>query len=162
MPTYLHGKVVFLKFFPSSLSNPEAYFWTLLGEEVEGSGCIAQVARGAQKNTSTSHSFRNLETTISNYVEFKGWIAYCKEHHEANCNNEPRGSVDRIRLIDCLSIPPRLVNAQPTSQYFGLSYVWGKDNNEEPPWTFPALPMRLPLVVEDAIQVTIALGGRYL
>ncbi|GAP90725.1 putative tol protein [Rosellinia necatrix] len=92
------------------------------------------------------------------------WLQVCRAHH-IGCRFDQPPSASLI-LIDCRS--RRILNASdiksgPEIEYVSLSYVWG-DNTDmaEIVWDGHNLPLTLPLVVQDAIQVTLTLGYYYL
>lgn len=103
---------------------------------------------------------RNVNISI-----LKQWLQDCQASH-SRCPNEtklddyPRD----MRLIDCQR--RNVVDVMDISQvnslsYVALSYVWG--GSFHPPMRDNArLPVTLPQVIEDAIQVTLATGYRYL
>ncbi|CZR61965.1 uncharacterized protein PAC_11862 [Phialocephala subalpina] len=95
--------------------------------------------------------------TVSRRFEVQlaqNFLDYCKRNHTNLCG----ATVDalNIKLIDCYSrvpIPP--LPAPSGAQYVALSYVWGPPNVR-------SKPSEVSKVVEDAMEVTRALGFRFL
>jgi hypothetical protein len=88
-----------------------------------------------------------------NWGLIKGWMAMCEKHLKT-CKPDRKNRVRGLRVIDCQT--RLVVGAPPICSYLALSYVWGhKSPDEENDSDFP-------LVVEDSISVTKALGFRYL
>ncbi|ERF76321.1 hypothetical protein EPUS_04179 [Endocarpon pusillum Z07020] len=100
-----------------------------------------------------------------NYSRVVQWLEYCRSHHANRCTSE-QPVLAGLKLLDCSSF---LVIAAPILfRYVALSYVWGGSKggscNGVTIFTGGAKVLRscLPNVVLDAIQVTKALGLRYL
>ena len=123
---------------------------------------IARASAVPKDIASDSFSVRKLRASNLDYSVFRSWIDYCKNHHRSDCKESATGTVPSMRLINCLSVPPRLEHARKQCTYCALSYVWGDNNEADIRCPFPTLPTKLPRVVEDAVNVTIKLGGRYL
>lgn len=90
------------------------------------------------------------------------WIKCCTDAHEA-CRPPRKRDIHEYRLIDCYELT--IVVAEKSKPYVALSYVWGSSKKNAAIRTdrLPApLPKNLPLVITDAILVTISLGFRYL
>ncbi|KAK8859718.1 Vegetative incompatibility protein HET-E-1 [Apiospora arundinis] len=93
----------------------------------------------------------------------KAWLNCCAEHHQSLCGSgtEP---VCAIQLIDCTT--HSIVRGEPGVLYVALSYVWAKTKSACGPIRTAdgrkRLPEKLSSVVQDAIEVTKALGYRYL
>lgn len=92
----------------------------------------------------------------------RSWLQYCKDHHKKLCSRKyprPKG----LKLLDCSSLTVR--HAADKDSYVALSYVWGNSGIFDKLVVHansPHLPSVLPMVVSDAIEVTKALGFRYL
>ncbi|KAI1144435.1 HET-domain-containing protein [Hypoxylon sp. FL0543] len=86
----------------------------------------------------------------------KGWMSRCEKEHSATCRVEWSDQLLLCRMIDVSS--RRIVNCPPRCRYIALSYVWGGVSPK------PGALERgeLPRTIEDAIEVTKALGLRYL
>ncbi|KAM5342212.1 hypothetical protein ACJ41O_015243 [Fusarium nematophilum] len=94
------------------------------------------------------------------------WLQECCLHHRP-CSRNPDGRganeewIDALdlRLIDCRK---RLVVAAPQRPlYLALSYVWGSPTTVEL-GDANVMPSSIPNVVQDAMQLALALGFRYL
>lgn len=108
----------------------------------------------------------------------KEWLAACRKYHW--CTSEPWGrseTVPDVNLIDCQtrSIVTASGSSFPSSMppFVALSYVWGAqpktttshrpaEGSEPSGGNGRLLPKAMPAVIEDAIQVTQALGFRYI
>ena len=101
------------------------------------------------------------------------WLKYCKGHKK-HCNIKAP-EVTGMKLIDCRSNDLIIREHYPDAKYVALSYVWGKPAASEMVTSAPAakempqkedktsrLPKDTPLTIRDAIQVTKALGYRFL
>lgn len=95
----------------------------------------------------------------------KQWLEDCQTSH-GSCSDEFNldGYPPAMRLIDCQNrtvIDARGIEQVKPLLYVALSYVWG--GAFHPPMQSGAcLPVVLPQVIEDAIQVTLETGYRYL
>ena len=101
------------------------------------------------------------------------WLKYCKGHTK-HCNIQAP-EVPGMKLIDCRSNDLIIREHHPDAKYVALSYVWGKSAASEMVTSAPAakampqkedetsrVPKDIPLTIRDAIQVTKALGYRFL
>lgn len=91
----------------------------------------------------------------------KSWVQNCTTQH-ARCIDE-KLVVDGLRLIDCYT--QTVCEAEPSSCWVALSYVWGFREPSEPSECVPEDPERLscaPKTVKDAMTVATVLGYRYL
>ncbi|KAK7959201.1 heterokaryon incompatibility protein-domain-containing protein [Apiospora aurea] len=104
------------------------------------------------------------------------WFQECCESHE-KCRRVTE-AVSELRLIDCRTL--NIVQPDTVHQYIALSYVWSSDSNVPirsasthqqratssyhtgPKFVGTSLPEPLPRVINDAINVVIALGFNYL
>ncbi|KAF2963781.1 hypothetical protein GQX73_g9801 [Xylaria multiplex] len=93
----------------------------------------------------------------------KRWIRHCSRYHGSLCNTTPIPVRD-FRVIDCVGLS--IEDGKLDVPYVALSYVWGaletpcdivrKSDGTE------LLPDQLSQVIRDSIDVTKALGYRYL
>lgn len=98
---------------------------------------------------------RKTPTLIQDFGWMRAAIDECCEHHGIRCNLIPTSIVPRLRVIDCVNSASTIsvILTPKPCQYVTLSYVWGpKPTNEH----------NVPTVIRDAIEVTRALGIRYL
>ncbi|KAI1340516.1 heterokaryon incompatibility protein-domain-containing protein [Xylariaceae sp. FL0016] len=84
------------------------------------------------------------------------WLRCCKHHHSRCRSQGPRKLF--LNLIDCKARNvvrnfDTLALTNTDLDYVALSYVWGNNND---------VSKVLPLVIDDAIKVTLTLGYRYL
>jgi hypothetical protein len=108
---------------------------------------------------------------LIDWDRIRGWLSRCIFEHE-KCQPLQIGSLPNgFRVID--AIERRVVTPSPDCRFVALSYVWG--GNPDPTKTMATLSTikdleqkggleasKLPLVIEDAIQVCILLKQRYL
>ena len=87
------------------------------------------------------------------------WLKYCRKHHKI-CRAKKRSTLPGFRLIDCHT--NRVVLGSDNHQYIALSYVWGSHQDEAQASDTSTLPDTLAAVIQDAIEVTRALGLRYI
>lgn len=91
------------------------------------------------------------------------WLNYCTQYHRILCHSKPL-PVHGVKVIDCATLQIKDYNGN--TPYVSLSYVWGKSKNicgpVETIGGHKTLPQLLPPVIRDSIQVTKALGFRYL
>ncbi|KAK7959235.1 HET-domain-containing protein [Apiospora aurea] len=93
----------------------------------------------------------------------KSWLAYCTEQHRLLCETKLE-SVHGLQVIDCTTLS--IESGGPGLAYVALSYVWARSGGhcgsirEESGRKW--LPEKLSAVVRDSIEVTKALGYRYL
>ncbi|KAH7351287.1 heterokaryon incompatibility protein-domain-containing protein [Rhexocercosporidium sp. MPI-PUGE-AT-0058] len=96
------------------------------------------------------------------------WLGFCSTRHRKLCYANVK--VPHLKLVDCED--GSIILAPKEARYVALSYVWGTskevslDGNlsgqEKDSRRCLALPLNLPKVVGDAIQVTKQLQFRYL
>ncbi|KAI0388304.1 heterokaryon incompatibility protein-domain-containing protein [Xylariaceae sp. FL0594] len=94
----------------------------------------------------------------------KHWLGYCKDHHRSPCNLETT-PVCGLQLIDCKTLS--VEGGDTGIPYITLSYVWGGNQQTAGGMVRYVegrrlLPEQLPAVIRDSIDVTLALGYRYL
>ncbi|KAI3319408.1 heterokaryon incompatibility protein-domain-containing protein [Xylariaceae sp. AK1471] len=100
----------------------------------------------------------------------RDWLNCCQVHHMSCLLNRYPSTLyatePTLNLIDCEK--RRVVSYTTPDQrmeleYVALSYTWGgKDYTSTATKVGPELPDNLPLVIEDAIQATLALGYRFI
>lgn len=108
--------------------------------------------------------FRQVNAEIESSI-LKDWVDTCRNGHDCQASSQGIFQTDvalHLRFIDCLD--HRIVPAEPQCKYVALSYVWGNSNvvGQKLQIQFPALPERLPDVIEDAVKVVQHLGMQYL
>jgi hypothetical protein len=96
-------------------------------------------------------------------LSVRSWLSFCMKNHGLLC--APRKvSVRDLEVIDCSTMTVEKHNGK--SPYVTLSYVWATENGVCGPVQkrdgAKALPALLSAVIKDSIQVTKALGYRYL
>ncbi|PNP84331.1 hypothetical protein FNYG_02356 [Fusarium nygamai] len=135
------------------------------------SGLIGRLGRNGPCQGSVT--IPRLVAEISDWSVAKGWINLCRENHIGECNPRRSVAVPHFFLIECST---RQIIEQKQSEngvpppYIALSYVWGKSKGSQQP------PQRqrqqesldakgdgtVETAIEDAIQVTLELGYKYL
>ncbi|KAJ2899883.1 hypothetical protein MKZ38_002750 [Zalerion maritima] len=93
------------------------------------------------------------------YELLKRWHTRCSEKHTI-CQPEDTKAIliAGLKVIDCSA--NLVVTAPANVAYVALSYVWGRE--EAASSERAQLPPNIPLVIKDAITVTMKLGIRYL
>lgn len=86
------------------------------------------------------------------------WLQKCRAHHDGSCRPPPNVNTEII-LIDCTNCEIKTLDM--SYPYIALSYVWG-DVVPTPLINGVQVPPTTSAVILDAIQVTKALGFRYL
>ncbi|KAK8023400.1 hypothetical protein PG991_006639 [Apiospora marii] len=128
-------------------------------------GCLALVGSGDNENEIPITGPRRILPTTVDFGLVGRWVRDCETHHRGTCEPGVGGSgeVEGLRVIDCHIRRP--IEAPAMCRYVALSYVWGKrlapylDQKGKNPTQADTV---LPRVVTDAIDVTVALGERYL
>lgn len=96
----------------------------------------------------------------ANLAVVRKWVSHCeKGHTHPDCNPSGLIGLDEFCVIDCEA--RTLVVCPLGRPYVTLSYVWGTEPTEGLEGIVK-IPETLPRVIEDAIQVTLSLGYRYL
>jgi hypothetical protein len=99
----------------------------------------------------------------TNFRHINAWLNDCKFRHLNICGGGTRDMMLRMKYIDCRT--RKLVDIEPNSQYYTVSYVWGPDAHDSSGTRSEhsdRLPSSVPQVIEDSIFVVLQLGGRYL
>ncbi|KAI6775971.1 hypothetical protein HG530_002729 [Fusarium avenaceum] len=101
------------------------------------------------------------------YSVVVSWLDYCRSKHKSLCSNTQE-QILGMKLLDICSSEFEIVSPPFNASYIALSYVWGisKTPNQQG-YTIKArsgslIPVHLPKVVLDAIEVVRNLGYRYL
>ncbi|KAH7401115.1 heterokaryon incompatibility protein-domain-containing protein, partial [Phaeosphaeria sp. MPI-PUGE-AT-0046c] len=95
----------------------------------------------------------------------KSWLQECISSHKSRCGKSATRATS-MSLIDCTT--KTNVEADTSSRWIALSYVWGDRLQTTMPaaetnlYVGARLPSTLPRTVEDAIVVTRQLGYRFL
>ncbi|RSL52711.1 hypothetical protein CEP53_007987 [Fusarium sp. AF-6] len=101
-------------------------------------------------------------TQVVDYTRIKKALVFCKEQHGDDCAGTRRPEIPDFRVIDCSN--RSIVDWEPlenTSSYLTLSYVWGQSSAIEQT-SGNRIPAHAPKVINDAIELTLNLGYRYL
>ncbi|QIW97418.1 hypothetical protein AMS68_002936 [Peltaster fructicola] len=101
---------------------------------------------------------REIDHKVADFEVIKGWLSYCDDHHGSACSDKDIGLAPYFRLIDCRY--RRVVSISDFTRYVALSYRWGLPGGE--PAGDGTLPPDVPETIQDAIQVTLRIGERYL
>lgn len=97
---------------------------------------------------------RHVDPTALDFSIVKKWLNFCKTHHSMTCGSTTGDQVKGLKLIDCIT--RAVIQADNTSRYVALSYVWGAVRLPDlEKGTFPA-------TIEDSILITLELGYQYL
>jgi hypothetical protein len=98
-----------------------------------------------------------------NRVEFsivRRWLHLCSRHHGDSCFGSEVPDIPGFQLLNCKTrkIEPYI----PGMKFIALSYVWGKNVNEQMHQNNEQGHSVLPQTIEDALKVTLELGFQYL
>jgi hypothetical protein len=101
------------------------------------------------------------------FAKARLWLEICKQCHHSLCGVETIHVPD-MNLIDCED--RTIVEANETTPWLALSYVWGAANQHQSPLPVDEtgyrkgsrLPELVPRVIQDAMTVTKQLGYRCL
>ncbi|KAK6376572.1 hypothetical protein LTS17_007167 [Exophiala oligosperma] len=132
--------------------------------QLAGFGACIGLAAAGDDATSSSHLRPVLiDPDIINYRTIQTWLSLCDSNHQGTtCDLQSTETVPHLRLIDCVSLPPKLTNANPRQKYAALSYVWGRGGVKEQLEGDDLVWRLLPQTIRDAVTVTRKLGLRYL
>lgn len=120
--------------------------------------CFMVPGRGSQEDVAPYARQLKMKADLAVVRE---WVCYCEERHtHHDCNPEGLLSLNGFHVIDCER--RSVIVCPPGTSYVTLSYVWGL----EPVLDFDdgstILPETLPMLIEDAMQVTLNLGYQFL
>jgi len=105
--------------------------------------------------------YRLIPPFTDEYDSIQEHIRRCQLSHKSSCGINTFDSRLDIRLIDCATL--KVVKSSQSWQYLALSYVWGRDGqNETGIHDSEGKLTAVPKTIEDAISVTLRLGFRYL
>lgn len=108
-------------------------------------------------------SLRRLEPGRIDFAPIRGWLSYCKAHHEDFCGilqGYPR-QLSCLKVIECET--GAIIKLPEDCEFAALSYVWGQQCDEQSTTSRAGfLPTHVPKTISDAIQATIHLNIRYL
>ncbi|KAL6904337.1 HET domain-containing protein [Trichoderma evansii] len=90
---------------------------------------------------------------------FRDWFGYCNSNHGLLCHST-KSDLCGTRVIDCQE--QRVVEYGPGMPYVALSYVWGQPKAQHDKNNGKQLPTQLSLLMRDAMEITLAMGFRYL
>lgn len=115
-------------------------------------------------STSSDHTQKDrihasIRSDKVDYGKISGWLEFCEKNHTEGCCEAEKVTLSGFRLIDCHTLC--IVPAPNDCQYIALSYVWG-NTLDEANTAVDVLGSHTPLVIQDAIRVTIRLDVRYL
>jgi hypothetical protein len=101
---------------------------------------------------------RRVQPACTNFDRVKSWIRICEKEHGEVCKPTLTAFIQHLRVIDV--VEGKVVLAPANCKFVALSYVWGsgsiaQDNGVESLHTVPK-------TIEDAKNVTMRLGYRYL
>lgn len=147
-----------------------ARFWHLDPTSAPKSGFPQPAGAGACIGVTDATAIGNhgvlhpvvIDSAVIDYSLIQAWLSECDLHHGEDCNFKSADVLPSLRLIDCLSNPPKVVGAQEQHKYVALSYVWGTGgvgshfSGDTLVWKL------LPGTIRDAMTVTRKLGLRYL
>ncbi len=101
-----------------------------------------------------------------NHQRISTMLHRCQKLHPECCTKNGLGFPQNARVVDCET--RRVVSMVDGLAYFALSYVWGSPNDAggsrplDKVELSDCLPQVLPQMIEDALNMTVRLGHRYL
>ncbi|KAF2670720.1 HET-domain-containing protein [Microthyrium microscopicum] len=101
-------------------------------------------------------SFNHADLHLAKY-----WMVTCSKS-QSQWNPPFRTLPENLRFVDCVTSSIVLAQLALSKRYLCLSYVWGRSHATDEVDTNGLLPATLPNVIRDAMDVTQALGYRYL
>ena len=132
-------------------------------------GSVGYILPVAYSSMSPWLTGRPVYSTRINLPLMQQWLQHCKKKHSCAMRfSRPL----QLSMIDCKTL--EIVTAPPNCNYFALSYVWGKVDQLKllmsnltvlgtvGVFSRDKLGNRLPRTISDAIELTVALGERYL
>ncbi len=158
------------RLFGTGFTASEAKFWYLDPTSAPRAGFSQMAGEGsciglADTSDPRAHDYLSpvlIDCDAVDYPTIQSWLSACNNHHHGDCDSTPEESLPSLHLIDCMSMPHRLVNAQPHHTYAALSYVWGRDSVGDQLSGDTLIWRLLPQTIRDAMTVVRRLGMRYL
>jgi hypothetical protein len=166
MPTEPDGcsRALYLVLVPGQLFNPK-YNQIRIGsieavrKHARSTGCVVLLRATEKPPTFGPKAISPIFDACGTNV----WLQYCIKNHKLFCHLE-QAPMQGVRVIDCDTHFIQYRDA--STPYVALSYVWGPGtaacNVTEVKEGHQGLPDALPLVIQDSIKITKALGFRYL
>lgn len=154
---------------------PLSYQLSYVDHRVDGASQITSLGVFAEQNRSpfcigSTLAVMRLENNLASmkilpslidYDKLKSLVIQCKEKHQESCNPpQAKASVlYKVSNLKLISTETRQVVEAPSQcEYLALSYVWGKQEAENPDHDLSNAPR----VVRDAILVAKSMGYSYL
>jgi hypothetical protein len=142
-------------------SNCE-YLW--VRDSLKETGYLGLVSQGS-KVQPAEFGARLLHNSGFDIQYAKYCITYCRKYHGPDCSSTNPNSVNFFRVIDCNA--RTIITAPPNCQYTALSYVWGAAPTKAPTdhtnnFIVSLTRYNIPKVIQDSIDVTVALNLQYL
>ncbi|KAI8624639.1 heterokaryon incompatibility protein-domain-containing protein [Xylariaceae sp. FL1651] len=122
----------------------------------DGRGMIMLVRGCSESGLEQSYGARAISRERFDSLAARRWIHECSEYHSP-CFTQ-LDELLPLQVIDCKT--EQVIKTPPGITYTALSYVWGAPSNSDGSISFRA--NNAPRVVKDALNVTVALGYRYL
>jgi len=155
--------------FGNPLHSQQAADTKLLGFRPKGTseGSIPKWLFSLQKAQSEQEEFFAVRFLRSDRFDFglaQQWLEHCLTYHVGTCSSVRNETFQALRMIDCESMPWKVVQAPRNCKYAALSYVWGsKEATHHSESREQGDVLRtLPKTITDSIAVTTALSIRYL
>jgi hypothetical protein len=99
----------------------------------------------------------------SDKVEFsivRRWLQLCSRYHGDSCSSSEVPNIPGFQLLNFKTT--KLEPYIPRMKFIALSYVWGRNVNEQMHQNNEHGHFFLPRTIEDALKVTLELGFQYL
>ena len=132
-------------------------------------GLIVPLAHRSALQVSEMSGYHHYRGRIVNslspdFTRIRSWIDECHSlRYHANCKSLLKIMGFQTRVIDCWT--RQIVPLTRDLEYLALSYVWGKeidDENSQTSQTSGFVPFNAPQTIEDAMSVVQGLEERYL
>lgn len=128
-------------------------------------GCVAVWDAQDEITSTPRYKARTLEPNSIDFDIVREWLSFCEQNHRSSCSLNVSDLPCPFAVIDCEH--RTIVHLPQGDLYLCLSYVWGAPSTTSPLGPVKtgqgfALPEEVPLVVQDAIDLTRRVGFRYL
>ena len=105
-------------------------------------------------------SVRPVESSRIDSSAIRGWLQFCDSHHGDACSSSEAPEITGFQLLNCET--RKLEPYIPGTKFVALSYVWGTNVKEQMRQSIKPDHSDLPRTIEDALNVTLEIGFRYL
>lgn len=103
---------------------------------------------------------RTIQPDAIDWAILRGWLDHCDSRHKSSCAKADSVLLAGFRVIDCNT--RSIVTAPQDCKFAALSYVWGTTTQTQTDISQDEIPSPAPLLIEDSIICTQAMGLQYL